>query len=94
MNMNHRVKPTRRGLIIGGASAFAGLSLVTTQSATTGAETEAAALPWPQRRQQIEKGWLDLHKTMEECLLSIARAGADVIISYYAKTYAERSLRH
>jgi porphobilinogen synthase len=41
-----------------------------------------------------EKGWLDLHKAMEECLLSIARAGADVIISYYAKTYAERKLRH
>jgi porphobilinogen synthase len=40
-----------------------------------------------------EKGWLDLHKAMEECLLSIARAGADVIISYYAKTYAERNLR-
>lgn len=33
-------------------------------------------------------GWLDLHRAMSECLLSIARAGADVIISYYAKAYA------
>lgn len=34
------------------------------------------------------KGWLDADKAMHECLLSIKRAGAKVILSYYAKEYA------
>lgn len=34
-------------------------------------------------------GWLDYNKTMAETLLSIKRAGADVIISYLAKDYAQ-----
>ena len=33
-------------------------------------------------------GWLDYQKCLEETLLSIRRAGADVIISYGAKDYA------
>lgn len=32
-----------------------------------------------------EKGWLDERKTAEEALLAIRRAGADVIITYYAR---------
>lgn len=36
-------------------------------------------------------GWLDFHKAMPETLLSIRRAGADVIITYFAKAYAEMS---
>lgn len=40
-----------------------------------------------------EKGWLDGEKTMAEKLLSIRRAGADVILSYAAKEYA-RFFRH
>jgi porphobilinogen synthase len=36
-----------------------------------------------------EKGWLDLHKTMMESLLSIRRAGATIILTYYAKEAAE-----
>ena len=32
-----------------------------------------------------EKGWIDEHQVMIESLLSIKRAGADFIISYYAK---------
>lgn len=35
-----------------------------------------------------EKGWLDGDAIMEEVLLSIARAGADVIITYFAKEFA------
>jgi len=33
-------------------------------------------------------GWLDYEKAMPETLLSIRRAGADVIITYFAKDYA------
>ena len=36
-----------------------------------------------------EKGWLDFEKAMPETLLSIKRAGADVILTYFAKDYAK-----
>jgi porphobilinogen synthase len=36
-----------------------------------------------------EKGWLDPQRAMLESLLSIKRAGASVILSYFAKEYAE-----
>jgi porphobilinogen synthase len=39
-----------------------------------------------------ERGWLDLDRTMTEALTSIKRAGADMIITYYARQLA-RSLR-
>jgi porphobilinogen synthase len=35
-----------------------------------------------------EKGWLDYEQAASEALLSIRRAGADVIISYFAKDFA------
>ncbi|MFM8450563.1 MAG: porphobilinogen synthase [Haliscomenobacter sp.] len=35
-----------------------------------------------------QNGWLQYEKAMPEALLSIRRAGADVIISYFAKDYA------
>ena len=35
-----------------------------------------------------ERGWLDYEQAATEALLSIRRAGADVIISYFAKDYA------
>jgi porphobilinogen synthase len=35
-----------------------------------------------------QKGWLDEQKTMMEMLISIKRAGADVILSYFAKQIA------
>ena len=35
-----------------------------------------------------EKGWLDGEKTMIESLLSIKRAGAKVILTYFAKEFA------
>ncbi len=38
-------------------------------------------------------GWLDFEKAMPETLLSIKRAGADVILTYFAKAYAERAAR-
>ncbi|QSE97913.1 porphobilinogen synthase [Fulvivirga lutea] len=37
-----------------------------------------------------EKGWLDKDAIMNEILLSIKRAGADVILTYYAKDFARR----
>ncbi|MCP4442188.1 MAG: porphobilinogen synthase [Aureispira sp.] len=36
-----------------------------------------------------QNGWLDFEKVMPEMLLSIHRAGADVILTYFAKAYAE-----
>ena len=36
-----------------------------------------------------EKGWLDFDTVMPETLLSIKRAGADVIMTYLAKAYGE-----
>jgi porphobilinogen synthase len=35
-------------------------------------------------------GWLDAEQALEESLLSIRRAGADMIISYWAREYARR----
>lgn len=36
-----------------------------------------------------EKGWLDYNTTFNESLLSIKRAGADVILTYFAKDFAK-----
>lgn len=36
-----------------------------------------------------QKGWLDYNRTMVETLLSIRRAGADGILTYFAKDYAK-----
>ena len=36
-----------------------------------------------------ERGWLDYATAMPETLLSLRRAGTDVIISYFSKDYAE-----
>lgn len=35
-----------------------------------------------------EKGWIDYNRAMPEMLLSIKRAGADIILTYFAKEYA------
>ncbi|MFQ5445679.1 MAG: porphobilinogen synthase [Saprospiraceae bacterium] len=40
-----------------------------------------------------QKGWLDFEKAMPETLMSIRRAGTDVIITYFAKEYAKRVRR-
>ncbi len=37
------------------------------------------------------KGWLDGDRVMRECLLCIKRAGADVILTYFAKEFARLS---
>ncbi|QSG09958.1 porphobilinogen synthase [Halapricum desulfuricans] len=37
-----------------------------------------------------EKGWLDLEETAYEALLSIKRAGADLILTYFAEDIADR----
>ncbi|MFW6217851.1 MAG: porphobilinogen synthase [Verrucomicrobiota bacterium] len=39
----------------------------------------------------VEKGWLDLERCRDESLLAIRRAGADMILTYFAKDFA-RSL--
>ncbi len=36
-----------------------------------------------------EKGWLDLDRVMQESLLSIKRAGADIILTYFATQFAK-----
>ena len=36
-----------------------------------------------------QNGWLDFEKAMPEMLESIHRAGADIVITYFAKQYAE-----
>ncbi|HET6543878.1 MAG TPA: porphobilinogen synthase [Chryseolinea sp.] len=36
-----------------------------------------------------QKGWLDGDRVMNEILLSIKRAGADVILTYFAKAFAQ-----
>lgn len=35
-----------------------------------------------------ERGWLDEQRAVEETLLAIRRAGADIILTYFAKAYA------
>ncbi len=35
-----------------------------------------------------ERGWLDLQRTRDESLLAIKRAGADMILTYFAKAFA------
>lgn len=37
-----------------------------------------------------EKGWIDYDRVMDETLLSMKRAGADVILTYFARQFAER----
>jgi porphobilinogen synthase len=37
-----------------------------------------------------QNGWIDENKAMMECLTSIKRAGADIIISYYAREVAKK----
>lgn len=37
-------------------------------------------------------GWLDLNKTRDESLLAIRRAGADMILTYFAKAFAQEVL--
>jgi porphobilinogen synthase len=37
-----------------------------------------------------ERGWLDLDRARDESLLAIKRAGADIILTYFAKSMAQR----
>jgi porphobilinogen synthase len=37
-----------------------------------------------------QNGWLDRQKAIEETLMGIKRAGADIIITYFAREYAEK----
>lgn len=37
-----------------------------------------------------ERGWIDGDRVMEEALLSIHRAGADAILTYWAREFARR----
>jgi porphobilinogen synthase len=41
----------------------------------------------------IANGWLDAERTVDEVLTSFVRAGADIVITYFAKEYARRK-RH
>jgi porphobilinogen synthase len=37
-----------------------------------------------------ERGWIDLDRAMMESLIGIRRAGADVVITYFAREAAAR----
>jgi porphobilinogen synthase len=37
-----------------------------------------------------QNGWIDENRTIDEILVSFVRAGADIIITYFAKSYAQR----
>ncbi len=37
-----------------------------------------------------ERGWIDEERAVDETLMAMARAGADIIITYYAKEYLRR----
>ncbi|SFH78566.1 Delta-aminolevulinic acid dehydratase, partial [Halorubrum aquaticum] len=37
-----------------------------------------------------EKGWLDLEAVAHESLVSLKRAGADLIVTYFAEDLADR----
>jgi porphobilinogen synthase len=41
-------------------------------------------------RAAIERGWLEEERVIEEALVAIRRAGADCVISYFAKDFARR----
>jgi porphobilinogen synthase len=36
-----------------------------------------------------QKGWLDGERVAKEMLLSMKRAGADIILTYFAKEFAQ-----
>jgi porphobilinogen synthase len=38
----------------------------------------------------IAAGWIDGERAIEETLASFVRAGADVVVTYFAKEYARR----
>ena len=38
----------------------------------------------------IGQGWLDGERAIDEVLTSFVRAGADIVITYFAKEYAKR----
>lgn len=40
-----------------------------------------------------QNGWLDRKKAIEETLMGIKRAGADIIITYFAREYAENTTK-
>jgi porphobilinogen synthase len=37
-----------------------------------------------------ERGWIDEAKIVDEMLVGFARAGADIVITYFAKDYLRR----
>lgn len=39
-----------------------------------------------------ERGWIDADRAMEEVLTSIRRAGAERVVTYYARRFAERKI--
>ena len=44
---------------------------------------------YSQIRAAAKAGWLDLRRTRDESLLAIKRAGADMILTYFARAFAE-----
>jgi porphobilinogen synthase len=40
-----------------------------------------------------ERGWLDAEAAMAEALVSMRRAGADILVTYWAREFARRAGR-
>ena len=38
-----------------------------------------------------QRGWIDEERAVDETLTAMARAGADVIITYFAKSWLQRT---
>ena len=59
---------------------------------TSGQPTLGHALPWGagDYAAAFVAGWLEADRSVDELLTSFARAGADVVITYFAKEYAKR----
>jgi porphobilinogen synthase len=38
-----------------------------------------------------ERGWIDRQRAIDETLTSMRRAGADIILTYFAKEWAEKN---
>jgi len=74
-----RVPGADRVFVAGDAGSFPGPDWMPKQAHMADLQAKAAA----------EKGWIDGDKVMEETLLSIKRAGAEIIITYFAKEMAK-----
>ncbi|WP_124053917.1 porphobilinogen synthase [Arcanobacterium ihumii] len=79
------VKPASHYLdVVGDVAASVDVPVAAYQVSGEYAMLEAAA----------QNGWIDRERAIDESLVSISRAGADVILTYWALEYAQRSQKN